>query len=204
MAVALNNPEASFVPVAEEVDELLTEYKHVVSTFCYFLAQLARLKTSSEDISLIDKDVLSYVVENIRFYKEKLLSLKKELDLPDGLTFLENNRFDGFEIKDGCFIGTTETVEAITRPWYDGMTDRTSNCYLYEVANYINALAHPDMLDSHPDIARVLKLTVGSEKAVNKSFLSQLKKGGRLSWEKTKSFITRFSWLAPVEPADIF
>ena len=75
--------------------------------------------------------------------------------------------------------------------------------WLDALTNYINALAHPDMLDSHPDIAKALKLTVASEKTASKGFLSWLKKGGCLSWEKTKSFFIKFSWLVPVEPADI-
>ena len=77
-------------------------------------------------------------------YSKKLMEIKEELGLSGGLDFLENNHFDGFEIRGGIFYGCRDNVLAITNPWIKDFNP--DNCYLYEVAHYIQYLAFSDAL----------------------------------------------------------
>lgn len=124
-------------------------YSEVLAVFCYNLGQVQRFFTFKEHGYAVPKDRVIRVVEQVDSLKIELLKLKKELGFTDGLDFLKNNKFAGFEIKDGRFVGSRATVRDIIDPWIeqDGNSEDFNN-YRYEVGYLINFLAFPDALDN--------------------------------------------------------
>ena len=94
-------------------------YSEVLAVFCYNLGQVQRFLTFKEHGYAVPKDRVIRVVEQVDSLKIELLKLKKELGFTDGLDFLKNNKFAGFEIKDGRFVGSRATVRDIIDPWIE-------------------------------------------------------------------------------------
>lgn len=127
------------------VDEY-EEYRIVVSVFCYYVANLARFAKMRRNGDVVDKTTFEHFVKCCAKYRKKVLQLKEELELPGGVSFLEDNKFNGFVIEKGEISGDFHFADAITAPWLNGFPD-TANCYQFEVGCYIQMLIHPDCLD---------------------------------------------------------
>ena len=129
----------------EIVDEY-REYRKVVSVFCYYVANLARFSKMKKNGEFIDKETFEHFIKCTAEYRKKVLQIKEELELPGGISFLEDNKFNGFSIEKGEISGDYHFADAITIPWLKGFPD-TANCYQFEVGCYIQMLIHPDCLD---------------------------------------------------------
>lgn len=112
---------------------LLSCYKHSLFMFTYYVGMAQRMSEKEGDYP---KDEQVALLSHISFWKEKLLQYKKQAGFNDGLSFLSDNRFLGFEIKNGRFIGDEEKVYPILEKWLFGFPDRANN-YQYEVSMYI-------------------------------------------------------------------
>lgn len=126
----------------------LAEYKNTLSEFCLYMARLSKIGEKASSGGSIDMDNFSYISIRIRYLKNKLLSIKQNLNFDGGLSFLEDNRFDGFEVKGGMLIGDTQKVDLITSPWFYGFSE-SGNCYLYEIAVYLQCLVHVEEYDDN-------------------------------------------------------
>lgn len=131
----------------------LEEYKDLLASFCYHAAQLAEINHTVTKEGTVRKEIraqVDYLSGRLYYLKEAFLEVKRELGFGGGLSFLKDSCFDGFEIKGGCLYGDTSLADAITSDWLNSF-EETENCYLYEVANYILFLAHPDCLNEEKE-----------------------------------------------------
>ncbi len=132
-------------------DALLARYRHSLAKFCYYTAKVQRYADDSDIRSAPEKE-MAETLAYLSFWKDALLSDKKEAGFDDGLSFLEDNRFLSFEIKDGKFIGDKEGVYPVIDKWLSGFPKSVNN-YQFEVAMYVMNLAYeasPDVMASSP------------------------------------------------------
>ena len=110
-------------------DALLIRYRHALNRFCYYVGQAQRLAEKKESgDSVRDEDIIE-TMSFISSWKDFLLESKQEAGLKGGLSFLSDNRFLGFEIKEGRFIGDKDRVFPIIEKWLAGFPDTsTSTC----------------------------------------------------------------------------
>ncbi len=121
-------------------------YKDSLAKVCLFSALLqgyAEKKEKGESVR--DKDIV-YVTMMLKQYKQFLLSDKAMLGFDDGLSFMEDNRFRGFEICGGRFIGDRSKIKGIVKKWIEGFPESANN-YQYEVSMLALALAFPDEIN---------------------------------------------------------
>lgn len=119
-------------------DSLFIKYRVSLAGLCHCCVSLALLKEKMMNGETIEKEDIKKMCDKLAFHKKELLDAKKELGFDDGLSFMENNHFQGFEIKDGCLIGNPDLAFVILRPWYEGFpVERKINNYEFEVANYL-------------------------------------------------------------------
>lgn len=170
---------------ASSLKELLYErYRIVLSTLCGYLGLINRYADLYEKGTTPDNQVFTELSIRLAGLKDDLLELKNTLHLPGELSFLEDNCFDGFEIKDGRFVGDKKNVKLILRKWMEGFP-ASANTYQYEVSVFVYFMAFPECFDS---AAELVPETVAA--AVR---FSPLKIFGRrfLLWLKT--FHTKFA-----------
>ena len=120
----------------------IRRYKDSLANVCFFSAVLqgfTERKMAGEKVE--DKEVI-YAATMLKHYKQFLLSDKAILGFDDGLSFMENNAFRGFEIKDGCFKGDRSQVKGIVGKWLD--FPGNANNYQYEVSMLVLSLAFPE------------------------------------------------------------
>lgn len=133
--------------------EDIKKYAECISTFCYFLGQLAKyakMADSGEVFSPLEEKKILFAADCVAKLKPLLLKRKELLGFQDGLEFLEDNRFAGFQIEKGIFTGKADDLEKIIHPWVCGFPD-TENHYTFEVANYLLYLSEPDIIDLYPE-----------------------------------------------------
>ncbi len=115
---------------------LLINYRHSLNRFCYYVGRAQRLAEKKKcDLPVSDEDVVE-TLSFISSWKNALLKDKEVAGLNGGLSFLSDNRFLGFEMKEGRFIGDKDKVFPIIEKWLIGFPD-TANNYQFEVAMYI-------------------------------------------------------------------
>lgn len=130
------------------MDKILYEgYRKAFIALCNQLAQLARFAKWYENGIAFEKRQFAYTAEMADALKKEVLMYKEKLGFEVNLDSLANNKFDGFEIRDGRFIGSISNVRKITDPWYEQFTEDGGNNYLFEVAVYIQLLAFPKVLE---------------------------------------------------------
>ncbi len=129
-------------------------YKDSLSKVCLFSALLqgyAEKKERGESVR--DKDIV-YVTMMLKQYKQFLLSDKAMLNFDDGLSFMEDNKFRGFEISNGRFIGDRSKIKGIVQKWIEGFPERANN-YQYEVSMLVLALAFPEDIEKTFELAGI-------------------------------------------------
>lgn len=117
------------------------EYMAWLAAFSRDYAQMAMYKEMVEQGECLPKQEYARTLMRLSFSKKKLLEKKQILGLQDGLAFLENNKFKGFELRDGELIGDIRYASQIVRPWFYDYPEKSNNSYKFEVANIIIALA---------------------------------------------------------------
>lgn len=166
----------------------MREYKEMVSTFCYFVAQIYGFAEKARLGQNVDERKLSYALDAVACIKPKLLDKKKQLGYDDELSFLEDNGFFGFRIIDGRFIGDKKKVKSIILPWIEQFPD-DANHYQFEVACYLYYMAEPNRIDLYPN--ELSNQTIFKKQATEKKkvdipyFFYQLGKRREL-WTKRK------------------
>lgn len=180
-----NSLEEEFEIVVEELDKTdeYYLYKQCVLDFTYLIGTVHKFIKEKEAGKELNHEFVSETIDSLGKAKENLLKAKKFFGLSGGLDFLGNNKFDGFEIKDGVFVGDTKNVLAITTPWMKHFNPE--NCYLYEVAHYIQYLAFSEELYCGNEVEAVAEV-------VEKLSLWEKVKGGIKKWQR-KSYISNLS-----------
>lgn len=122
--------------------ERVTMYKNSTLQLCLWLAQIQKMSDALEKGQKVDKRKFVYASSMLADYKKYFLEDKQALGFDDGFSFLEDNKFIGFSIKDGRFISdvSNEEVYKIVDKWFFGFPV-TANHYQFEVANYVVALS---------------------------------------------------------------
>lgn len=133
---------------------LMNRYRVVLSTLCGYLGIINRYTDLYESGKVPNNQVLAELTIRLAALKEELISLKTVLEIPGELTFMEDNCFDGFEIKAGRFIGQKDNVKLILRKWLEGFPE-TANAYQYEVAVFVYFLAFPESFDNAQSATRI-------------------------------------------------
>ncbi len=114
--------------------DVIPLYKDSCMKFCLYAARVAEYTRQLEaGLKDIDRKDFVYAGSMLASYKNYLLEDKEALGLTDGLSFMEDNRFFGFEIKDGRFIGDADKVFPVIDKWLDGFPE-SANHYQYEVS----------------------------------------------------------------------
>ena len=122
----------------------ISRYKDSLLYFCLYTAEIQHFADLIDDRKDFDYRKLVFAASMAEKYKTFLLDDKKELGFTDGLAFLEDNKFLGFEMKDGRFIGDPDKVVPIVRKWVDGFP-KVSNHYQYEVSIYVMAMIYGNL-----------------------------------------------------------
>lgn len=204
-------------PVNEE--DIYKAYLQAFHRLVYLLGTIHTMNVLLKEGQKVDKDYALYSAKCLFEAKEEFLKRKQEAGLEGGCNFMENSRFDGFEIKDSFFYGNLDTVTAITEPWIENFNP--DKCYLYEVGMYIQFLAFqeltfvPEMLceeteeiaasyedDAYEDNAEEVHVEKCDKNSPLKLIhaLWEKVKGGK-KWKKLNS---KSSVLVPEVPADTF
>jgi len=114
-------------------------YRIALAGLCSACVKLSFVKEQLESGEVVEEKEVALLCDKIAFQKEEFLSAKAALGFNDGLSFMENNHFRGFEIKDGCVVGNPDLAFTILKPWYEGFPEERKgiNNYEFEVANYL-------------------------------------------------------------------
>ena len=115
---------------------LIKRYRHSLNRFCYYVGRAQRLAEKKERGEYVDDSRVVETLSCLSSWKTYLLEDKESAGLKGGLSFLSDNRFLGFEIKEGRFIGDEDRVFPIIDKWLTGFPD-TANNYQFEVAMFI-------------------------------------------------------------------
>ncbi len=125
----------------------ISRYKNSLANVCLFASRLEQYAEDKENGKKVrEKDVI-YTATMLKQYKQFLLTDKAMLGFNDGLSFMENNKFRGYEIKDGRFYGDRSLIKGIVYKWIEGFPD-TANNYQYEVSMLTLALAFPEEIEA--------------------------------------------------------
>ena len=146
--------------------ESVKKYAECLSTFCYFLGQIqkyAKMAKMGEVFSPLDEEKLVFAAKCVAELKPLLLKRKEALGFTDALTFLEDNRFAGFQVEEGIFSGDTKDLEKIIDPWVCGFPD-LDNHYTFEVSNCLLYFAEPDIINLYPERLRKESVTCKKRK----------------------------------------
>lgn len=135
-------------------ETLLDKYIYNVKLLSYQVSWLATLSDLVEDGSTDVLEDIKTLIKRVQETKGVLLNQKERLGFTDGLSFLENNRFDGFEVKNGRFIDfDKETdltkLETIVEPWINQGPE--INNYCFEVGIYLTYMAIHKNMPLHPE-----------------------------------------------------
>lgn len=115
-----------------------SRYRITLAALCYYCAKLGQVREKIGNGEVITpeevQDICSYIAKS----KTELLTLKAELGFTDGLEFMNDCQFAGFEMKNGIVKGDVEKLFDIIKPWYTEYPSKGNN-FQYEVANYLLA-----------------------------------------------------------------
>lgn len=107
------------------------EYLDVLCFFCRLSASLQNMKEKMENGEDVSEKEASSLFHKMAWAKERLLSLKEELGIEDGLEFTDNVKFKGFSYQEGMLSGDYGDFLKIVLPLVDEYKQEKS--YLYEV-----------------------------------------------------------------------
>lgn len=119
-------------------------YKVYLWRFCRAHAKLAHYIDAvihGIDINVPD---LKQTLEAFHENRECLLEEKQRLGMEDGLSFLDDNAFKGFQIQNERFVGDDTNVPNIALRWVNEFPER-ANSYQYEVAVLLTAHLAPQV-----------------------------------------------------------
>ncbi len=127
----------------ESIDkELLERYRYTVLQLCLWLAQIQKMSDALSKGMPVDKRKYVYACSMLADYKKYFLDDKQALGFDDGFSFLEDNKFIGFYIKDGKLYKEVDNEEIykIVDKWFYGFPI-SANHYQFEVSVYVVALS---------------------------------------------------------------
>lgn len=126
-----------------DMNDPIQNYLTWITCFSKNYAAVHHMKQRIADKQRFSKRRLSIALARLCYSKVKLVQAKEVLGYTDHLTFLEDNKFKEFEIRNGSFIGNPKYAYEIVYPWFTDFITNTSNQdnYRFEVANLIIALA---------------------------------------------------------------
>lgn len=112
------------------------DYQNILSAFCQTVAKLARITENVDAGECVKCEEVNELKVKLIDERKSLLLIKEKLGYGGGLSFLEDNNFVGFSIKDGMLIGDRNKVEEVIMKWLN-FDENSQSQYKYEVANYI-------------------------------------------------------------------
>lgn len=122
-------------------------YRHVLERFCFYNAEVERMGDMVSKGCVIDRRRLVYAAYQADAFRNDLLELKSLMGETDGLSFMEDNTFVDFRVKDGkLYGGTKEGVYAFTERWVCNFPFESCNLYRFEVSTFVRALIDPEFI----------------------------------------------------------
>lgn len=150
-------------------NSMFTRYRIALAGLCSCCAQMAAINKRMVDGKPVSENEVAYLCDRLDYSRHELLVAKEALGYNDGLSFMEDCRFKGFSIKDGCLEGNPKDVYKIIRPWYMNFPKEGNN-YRFEVANYL--LAFMSLSNEHSSNMRAFSIqTLGGVRKKMKHFL---------------------------------
>lgn len=119
-------------------NSLFIRYRVALAGLCSCCAELVTVKEQMKNGEIIEPFMVQNLCDKLSYSKTEFIDAKEALGFNDGLAFMEDNRFAGFSIENGCLIGNPEKAYLILRPWYENFPEKGNN-YQFEVANYLLA-----------------------------------------------------------------
>jgi len=133
-------------------NSVLEDYRDAMGTLVTFLAQLNKFADKVKKGEPFERALFVYSCERICYAKRAILDAKAKMGFTDKFTFLEDNNFIGFSIKDGRLIRdegvTDKDIFKICDKWFYGFP-ATANHYQFEVASYVCALVEVDLFGEY-------------------------------------------------------
>lgn len=116
-------------------------------TYCKEYAWLHQLYSQVSNGEVIEPKELDTTVKRLAYAQEKFMQAKADCHYDGGLSFLEDNAFKGFSIKDGKLSGDVTYAYEIASPWYYSFVNGSSdNSYTFEVGCLIGCIAEREKI----------------------------------------------------------
>ena len=159
---------------------LKEQYDIALSGFCSYCHAVNALTDKMECCEAVDPKRAALVLAAMEKAKAALLRAKKELGYTDELSFMEDTKFAGFELKNGRVVGDTEKLLLVTKRMFENPTNNRQ----YETATYLIA----STLDRD---------YLGSARATVKT-TKQRKKRRKIRWRRSSFLSWARAVLAPI------
>ena len=119
-------------------------FKDSVRHLCLYIAEVQHMAEVLEKGGRISRKRLIYALSCIGSYRKFTLRVMERMGIDDGLSFLEDNEFDGFSVKHGrIYADDRGKVLVVCRKWMEGFPD-TANWYQFAAAMYALCLANAE------------------------------------------------------------
>ena len=128
----------------------IISYKDHVRRLCVHAGQLDRLARKAESgcMTNTDRRMLAFSLSMVSGYKSHLLRVVARMGIEDGLSFMEDNEYIGFSVKNGRLYleEDRERVLETCRKWVYGFPGE-ADYYQYAAGMYAICLAYADTVD---------------------------------------------------------
>lgn len=171
--------------------EVYQDYIDLLAYFCYVSTRLSKMVFEKEENGTEpEKELAEYWADQLRKARKKLLKAKEQLGFPGGLSFLENNTFEGIQIRDGVIYGDPYDALEIVEAWEESFPKDATYSYQYEVGQYLKAYCQEDLDYLLPEQFRKQEENMVEEKEEQQEQLIEenKEKGGIIRWVKNRFF----------------
>ena len=136
-------------------------YRKALCKFCKEVALLAELEERARDGEDISKKEIKRAKGQSKISHARLIKIKKSLGYKDGVSFMQNCKFKGFELKNGRVEGNIFAIPDVALNWVEGINEDDAHRFKYEVGTYLMCyyMAYCGLFDEveNPRAARELK-----------------------------------------------
>ena len=124
-------------------DNIIT-FKDSVRHLCLYAADVQHMSDVIEKGGTVNRKRIIYALSKIGSYRSYTLQVMERMGIDGGLSFMEDNEFDGFSVKKGRLTTKSrDQVLRVCRKWLAGFPER-ANWYQFAAAMYALCLANAD------------------------------------------------------------
>ncbi len=125
--------------------EQVKKYRYNTQKLCLWLREVQHFADAKAAGHEIDQGKFIYACKMCEEFKARFLESKEALGYDDRFAFMEDNKFFGFSIENGRFVGNVskEEIFEIVDKWFYGFPE-TANHYQFEVSYYVLTQSDPN------------------------------------------------------------